>query len=143
MAEETKPVIKPVKKKKAPKNFLAKKHPNFSSTCQPKNIPGRPPGSHSISDVIRKVFAGMVALKDKDGNVINITKEELCVLKVVERIITKGDAVAFDKIIDRVEGKAQQNISLSGNVSVPVVSSDEMIKIIEERKHGFKKTDTE
>jgi hypothetical protein len=127
--KKDKPAKNPTNKKAgrgiANEAFVARKHPNFSSENQPAN-PGRPVGSTSLKALLQKVIDGKITLKNKNGEItFQGERKEAMSLAIAAQAI-KGNVKAYAEICDRLEGKAQQNVKLSGDPVDPI--------IIQERK---------
>ena len=82
----------------------------FSSEYQPKKN-GRPKGSLSAKTILNK-FLALVEKGVKNpvtGEFEDMTVAEVMSLSIINKA-RKGDLQAYKEILDRLEGKAQQNI---------------------------------
>jgi len=119
MQDEKKPDAKP-EKRKPPQAFIDNRHPNFTSENQPAN-PGRPKGSQSLKDLLRWALEETIDIKDKKGKIIRKTTVKEAIMMALCNKAMNGKVDAVKEVFDRIEGKAPQNLHLTGNVEVPVI----------------------
>lgn len=110
---------------------MAKEFPNKDQQFKPGesgNPEGRPPGTENSSTRLKKIF-GVIQSK---MNKVTQAQEELTVLEQmdIEQVIKAldGDTAAYEKLLDRYEGKPIQTNQLQGgDASKPIsVSSIEV-----------------
>lgn len=82
------------------------------------NPNGRPKGSLNSKTILEKLLAGEETIKDKDGNIMRVSREEYMHLQQIRKAI-KGDTRAYKEILDRTEGAVKKEVELSGEVSNP------------------------
>jgi hypothetical protein len=78
----------------------------ISGTPNPK---GKPKGARHFSTLIREAIAKVAEGDDEPA-------DRLIVKQLVEKA-KKGDLSAIDRVIDRVDGKAEQTINLDADVT--------------------------
>lgn len=83
----------------------------FSSKNQPKKN-GRPKGSLSLTNEIKKILAGVDEASKK-------TILELLAIAAAKQAM-KGNSAYFKEIIERLDGKVTDKIELTGKDSGPV-----------------------
>ena len=98
----------------------------FSAKNQPKKN-GRPKGSLSLTNEIRKVLEGVDQTTKK-------TILELLAIAAAKQAI-KGNAAYFKEIIERLDGKVTDKTELTTKNSEPVVFT-----VVYENRKGIKKT---
>ena len=74
------------------------------------NPKGKPKGARHFSTLIREAIKRVAEGDDEPA-------DRLIVKQLVERA-KKGDLAAIDRVIDRVDGKAEQNINLDADVII-------------------------
>lgn len=74
------------------------------------NPKGKPKGARHFSTLIREAIKKVAEGDDEPA-------DRLIVKQLVERA-KKGDLAAIDRVIDRVDGKAEQNINLDADVTI-------------------------
>jgi len=74
------------------------------------NPKGKPKGARHFSTLIREAIKKVAEGDDEPA-------DRLIVKQLVERA-KKGDLAAIDRVIDRVDGKAEQNINLEADVTI-------------------------
>ena len=74
------------------------------------NPKGKPKGARHFSTLIREAIKKVAEGDDEPA-------DRLIVKQLVERA-KKGDLAAIDRVIDRVDGKAEQNINLDADVII-------------------------
>jgi hypothetical protein len=117
---DKKPIEKPIDrpKKKAPKNFVEKKHPNFSKENQPvKN--GAPKGERPTT-MLKRLLQEMINL-ELNGIKIKVTMMEGITRRTISNLLKKGDAREYARIVELIEGRTQ-NVNISGNLEVPIIN---------------------
>jgi len=82
----------------------------FTSENQPKNS-GRKKGSKSLKTVLRDLLAA----QDPDGEWANPISQ-----KLLQKAFNDNDLKAIQEIIDRIEGKASQNVNIGGQENNPL-----------------------
>lgn len=95
--------------------------------------PGRPKGSKSISDSLKRILESKHAVvkitlangQEKVWDLKSETKlaDAIAMAQVIEAM--KGKTNAFNAISDRIEGKPQSNLKLEGDAAMPIKFSFE------------------
>lgn len=75
-----------------------------------RNLAGKPKGARHFSTLIREAIK---KVSEGDAEPADI----LIVKQLVEKA-KKGDLSAIDRVIDRVDGKAEQTINLDGDMTI-------------------------
>ena len=83
------------------------------------NPKGRPKGSVSIADAIRRELENYPI--DKDGNTSKQNYAELIAKRLLVKALTDKDISAIREIIDRVDGKPRQSVDLGGSMRPDVI----------------------
>lgn len=81
-----------------------------------RNLGGRPKGALSVKTRLRNLLEAYEAGEEVDNL-------DAMLISLIKRVKEKGDAHAFDKLIDRLEGKPKQTIEgdVDNHIIVEVV----------------------
>lgn len=112
----------------ANKNAIPPEHGKFKPG-QTGNPNGRPPGVPNTATRLEKFLNAVIKGKDPiTGEETSFTVAEMMDLKQVAKAL-KGDTTAWDKLNDRLEGRAKQSTEVSGKDGEPIQFEQTVIKI--------------
>ncbi len=78
------------------------------------NKAGYPKGTLNSKTIIRKWLEAVESAKNPlSGNNEKLSQLDIIILKQLEKAI-KGDTIAFRELLDRMEGKAKQELEMTG-----------------------------
>jgi len=79
------------------------------------NPNGRPKGVRNLSTVLREMLLTEVTTIDQEGNKTVEEFQDTIIRKLLTEA-NKGNIQAIKEVFDRIEGKAKQDVKLSGTV---------------------------
>ena len=90
------------------------------------NPAGKPEGARHMSTLLRESLKSMVRLKDKEGNVRELSTEQ-AIVEVLQKLAVKGDLRAIREVLDRIDGKPMQAVDVTSNGEKVMVMPQELI----------------
>lgn len=115
------------------------KNTRFSETNQPESA-GRPKGVPNTATRLQKFLnAQMRGKHPTTGEEMDFTVAEAMDLQQIAKAL-KGDTAAWEKILDRLEGKAKQTTELTGADGGAIEFSDTSELTVEEKRALLKLT---
>lgn len=128
-------------------NSLNNLKPPFEAGHPPTPGAGRPKGSKTITDALRKLLKSSAKKLPVKGEIAEIAEEfgitdvsEILALRMVLLAFSQSPATslaAIKEAIDRIEGQAKQNISITQKVDDARKLTEEQLRDIYEGRSDF------